>query len=346
MASTNALTITIPEFAVLLVATFDLGVGSYALFQSLAGLISRRIGILKTQETEDLGKDTLQVNSEFSMYTYPEVLTCIFQPERGGSVPPRYSRLESEGLGQALERTSSPAMKGKTDLDHTSVPQPSIREQHEFALDCPSLDSQVMTIIAERSPVIDARATIQPDHDNTSPTPPPFSEDYHGTETITPPYLYDDLEEEILSQQPTFSVLSPVPEEPSMLDLDAFATSYPSVRSIQDHLANWQEWHMKHVSLAGSSGEASYPASSSDSSLSAIKSMPSRTGFDMSASPVQSGRSKFNVDEHPNRAPFADLSYSRAANKNDGTDLRYTANLSFESSQETYREMSQLDGLL
>ncbi|KAK1222260.1 hypothetical protein PQX77_014893 [Marasmius sp. AFHP31] len=314
MASTNALTITIPEFAVLLVATFGLGVGSYALFQSLAGLISRRIGILKTQETEDSAKDALK---------------DTLQPERGGSVPPRYSRLESEGLGQAVERTSSPTMKGKTDLDHTSVPQPTIREQHGFALHCPSLDSQVITIIAERSPIIDARATIQPDHDNTSPTPPPSPEDYHEAETITPPYLHDDSDEEISSQQPTSPVLSPVPEEPSMLGLGAFATSYSSVKSIQDRLANWQEWHMKRVSLAELSGEAPYPASSSESSLSAIKSVPSGTSYDVSVSPVQSGGS--NADDHPTRAPFADLSHSRAANTNDGTDFRSTANLYFES---------------
>ncbi|KAL0062546.1 hypothetical protein AAF712_010585 [Marasmius tenuissimus] len=55
-----------------------------------------------------------------------------------------------------------------------------------------------------------------------------------------------------------------------------------------------------------------------------------RTGLDVSASPVQSEGS--NADDHPTRAPFADLSHSRAANPIDGTDLSSTMNLSFSSS--------------
>ena len=77
MASVDTLTITIPEFALLLVATFGLGVGACTLFRSLGRLISSRIGLIKHKESEGTIRDPPQVNSKFFVYPYPGVLIRV-----------------------------------------------------------------------------------------------------------------------------------------------------------------------------------------------------------------------------------------------------------------------------
>ncbi|KAL0576641.1 hypothetical protein V5O48_005341 [Marasmius crinis-equi] len=182
---------------------------------------------------------------------------------------------------------------------------------------------------------------------------------------VTTPYTQwipdDDVPRPPDLAEPPQSGLSPVQGESNDIDMDTFATSYPSVKSIQDRLANWQKWHKKCASLSSESFlDLSLPDSRSCSSLSTTRFSSSAPEgpppLMMFSLTEQGGEPGSDNNPAPRRAPFADLSRCRITNLGAKSEpASPTPNRTFESSptkplhcyrnwMDSYKEHNRLTG--